>query len=215
MVFYRSAEDNGNKNYSGANGASVNGKVTDANGKPVSGAVVYLLNGAGQPLASTNTNSDGSYAINGVVPGSYFVQAGKIGFSTAFNGNVGNLGDTQPVVLGNGTTEINIALPAGAEPPKPDNLPKNLSLYPNYPNPFNPSTVIRFSLPEAGRIRVTVYDLTGREVLVLRDGAASAGLNSVPWNAMNATGQKVTSGVYFYRIESAKEARTGKMVYLR
>jgi protocatechuate 3,4-dioxygenase beta subunit len=215
VFFWRFAEDVSNKGSAGTNGTSVNGKVTDANGNPVAGAVVYLLNGAGQPMASANTNPDGSYAINGVTPGSYFVQAGKLGFATAFNGNAGSLGDTQPLVLGNGAMEINIALPAGVEPPKPDALPKSLSLYPNYPNPFNPSTVIRFGLPEPGRVRVVVYNLTGSEVRVLWDGPATAGIHSVTWNARNASGLTVPSGVYFYRIQSAKEARTGKMVYIR
>ena len=215
MIFWRFAEDSNSKGSFGANGTSVNGKVTDADGNPVAGAVVYLLNGAGQPMISTNTNPDGSYAINGVAPGSYFVQASKLGFATSFNGNAGSLGDTQPLVVGSGLTEVNIALPTGVAPPKPDALPKSLSLYPNYPNPFNPATVIRFGLPESGRVRVAVYDLTGRGTRVLWDGPATAGLHSVAWNAKNASGLTVASGVYFYRIESAKEVRTGKMVYLR
>jgi protocatechuate 3,4-dioxygenase beta subunit len=215
MLYWRSAEDSGNKGSFGSNGTTINGKVTDAEGNPVSGAVVYLLNEAGQPMSSANTNPDGSYAINGAAPGSYYIQASKVGFITAFNGNAGSLGDAQPVVLGNGVTEINIALPTGVEPPRPDNLPKTLSLYPNYPNPFNPETRIRFGLPESGRVRVVVYDISGRMIRSLWDGPATTGFHSVSWDARDASGMQVPSGVYFFRVEGAREVRTGKMVYLR
>jgi protocatechuate 3,4-dioxygenase beta subunit len=215
MVFMRFAEDSGNKGAVGSNGTSINGRVTDAGGNPVAGAVVYLLNGAGLPMSSTNTNQDGSYALNGAPPGSYFIQASKLGFSTSFNGNAGSLGDAQAVVLGNGATEINISLATGVEPPRPDALPKTLSLYPNYPNPFNPATRIRFGMPESGRARVVVYDLSGRMIRSLWDGPAAAGFHSVEWDAKDASSRQVPSGVYFYRIEGANEVRTGKMVYLR
>ena len=214
MLYWRSAEDSRNKGFD-ANGTTINGKVTDADGNPVAGVVVYLLNEAGQPMSSANTNPDGSYAINGAAPGSYYIQASKVGFITAYNGNAGSLGDAQPLILGNGVTEINIALTTGVEPPRPDNLPKALSLYPNYPNPFNPETRIRFGVPESGRVRVAVYDLSGRLIRSLWDGPATAGFHSVTWDARDASGMQVPSGVYFYRVEGAREARTGKMVYLR
>jgi hypothetical protein len=65
-----------------------------------------------------------------------------------------------------------------------------------YPNPFNPSTSIAFSLKDDSRVRLTVFDVLGREVARLLDGVRSAGQHSVVWNA-----QSVTSGVYFARLE--------------
>jgi protocatechuate 3,4-dioxygenase beta subunit len=215
MLFYCFAED-GMKN-AGAAGASINGKVTDANGKPLSDAVVYLLNGAGQPMASSNTNPDGSYAIHGVTSGNYYVQASKLGFATVFNGNAGKICDTKPVFVGNGTLEIDLALPEGGSGvrPNPNRLPKSATLYPNYPNPFNPTTTIRFSLPDAGRVRIVVFDLFGREIRTLWNGPAAAGMSQVTWDAKDASGERVASGMYFYRLESHKEVRTGKMLYLK
>jgi hypothetical protein len=67
-----------------------------------------------------------------------------------------------------------------------------------FPNPFNPSTSIAFSLKSDSRVRLTVYDVLGREVVKLSDGVRSAGQHSVVWNA-----QSVTSGVYFARLEVA------------
>lgn len=67
-----------------------------------------------------------------------------------------------------------------------------------YPNPFNPSTTLKVALPEAGNVRVTVYDVIGRQVAVVYDGAASAGENTFPVNGGNWS-----SGVYFVRVESS------------
>ena len=67
-----------------------------------------------------------------------------------------------------------------------------------YPNPFNPSTSITFSLKSDSHVRLTIFDVLGREVAKLSDGVRSAGQQSVVWNA-----QSVTSGVYFARLEVA------------
>ncbi|MBM2841390.1 MAG: Por secretion system C-terminal sorting protein [Bacteroidetes bacterium] len=81
-------------------------------------------------------------------------------------------------------------------------LPEVYSLSQNYPNPFNPTTVIRFALPQASEVTLNVYDLLGRRVTTLVDGEQSAGYHSVEWNGTNSSGNKISSGVYFYRIEA-------------
>lgn len=81
-------------------------------------------------------------------------------------------------------------------------LPARYSLAQNYPNPFNPSTTISFELPATSRVTLTVFDMLGREVARLVDGEFPAGKQSVRWNGENATGTKVASGVYFYRLHA-------------
>lgn len=66
----------------------------------------------------------------------------------------------------------------------------------NFPNPFNPATVIRFTMPSGGFVTLTVHDVLGRQVAMLRKGPASAGDHSVVWNAGD-----LPSGVYYYRLE--------------
>ena len=91
--------------------------------------------------------------------------------------------------------------------------PKDYLLATNYPNPFNPSTVISFNLPEAEKVKVTVYNILGREVAILADRTFPSGENEVTFDSSehNAVG----SSVYFYRIETAHDVAVGKMVLLK
>jgi len=84
------------------------------------------------------------------------------------------------------------------------------------PNPFNPSTTISFALPEDGRARVQVFDLSGRLVRTLADRAFDAGTHALTWDGKDDRGAPAASGVYFLRMESAGNARdTAKVVLLR
>jgi hypothetical protein len=83
----------------------------------------------------------------------------------------------------------------------------------NSPNPFNPSTTIRFSLAAAGKARLIVYDVRGRRVATLLDRALPAGEARVAWNGRNDAGVSVGSGVYFYQLSTASGPdETRKMV---
>jgi hypothetical protein len=84
-----------------------------------------------------------------------------------------------------------------------------------YPNPFNNTTTIRFNLPEDARIKLTVHDVMGREVTTLVSGTQYAGTHSVIWNGMNRSGVPVSSGTYYYRIESDKFTQVKKMTLIK
>jgi len=80
----------------------------------------------------------------------------------------------------------------------------------NYPNPFNPVTTINYSVPIAGDVQLTVYDLTGREVANLVDRYQTAGSYAVAWD-----GKSSASGIYFYRVSVGKLNFTGRMVLMK
>ncbi|MDP6418761.1 MAG: T9SS type A sorting domain-containing protein [Candidatus Krumholzibacteria bacterium] len=84
----------------------------------------------------------------------------------------------------------------------------------SYPNPFNPKTTIRFQMEEAGQARVAIYDIRGRELRVLLNEVCEAGENRVDWDGRNRSGEGQAAGLYFYRITSGGEQRSGKMVLL-
>ncbi|MCH8299012.1 MAG: T9SS type A sorting domain-containing protein [Candidatus Marinimicrobia bacterium] len=84
------------------------------------------------------------------------------------------------------------------------------SLYDNYPNPFNPSTTIRYDLPERGNIKLSIYNLMGEIVAILIDEMQAAGFHKVEWNAINHP-----SGIYFYRLQAGDFVQTRKMVLLK
>ncbi len=87
-----------------------------------------------------------------------------------------------------------------------------LALAPNYPNPFNPQTTIAFSLPQAGHARLSIYDVTGRLVRTLLDGALAAGPQTAVWDGTDAAGRGAASGTYLYRLETSDRVISRAMV---
>jgi hypothetical protein len=94
-------------------------------------------------------------------------------------------------------------------------LPTNYVLEQNYPNPFNPETRINYSIPEPGYVRLSIYDINGVLVTTLQDGNQSAGRYEAVWDGKNSSGNKVGSGVYFYRIQANSFAQARKMILLK
>tara|TARA_B100000745_G_scaffold100261_1_gene63954 strand:+ start:101 stop:1810 length:1710 start_codon:yes stop_codon:yes gene_type:complete len=94
-------------------------------------------------------------------------------------------------------------------------LPHILVLYPNYPNPFNPVTTLRYDLPEQTHVNITVYDMLGRQVKTLINHTQDAGYRSVIWNAINDYGKPVSAGIYLYQIQAGEYISTKKMVLLK
>ena len=86
----------------------------------------------------------------------------------------------------------------------------------NYPNPFNPATTIAYAIDTPGRVRIGIYDVSGRLVRVLVDKPyAAAGRYAEPWDGLNQAGSPAASGVYVVRLESAGQVRTKKIVLVK
>ncbi|MCI0695380.1 Ig-like domain-containing protein [candidate division KSB1 bacterium] len=103
--------------------------------------------------------------------------------------------------------------------------PKEFVLHQNYPNPFwrgatprsagNPSTEIRYHLPQAAHVKLAIYNVQGREIKTLVDEFQSAGEKSVVWNGADAHKQEMTSGIYFYRLSTGAFQEIKKMILMR
>jgi len=93
--------------------------------------------------------------------------------------------------------------------------PLQLRLGQNHPNPFNPSTVLSYALPEAGRMELVVYDVRGRRVAVLVNGLMPAGEHRVEWGGLDDSGRPVASGVYLARLAVGAKIKTRKIVLAR
>ncbi len=91
----------------------------------------------------------------------------------------------------------------------------NFILYKNYPNPFNPTTTIRFQLPVAAGVRLAIYDIRGQLVRTLVHDVQSAGLHTVSWDGRDDRGKDVASGIYLYRLQAGTLAQTRSMILLR
>ncbi len=94
-------------------------------------------------------------------------------------------------------------------------LPDKFALMQNYPNPFNPSTKISFSLPEAGQARLEIFDIMGRKVVTLLDSPLPAGTHTIDWNGKSGSGDAVSSGVYFARLNVGDRRAVIRMSLLK
>jgi hypothetical protein len=94
--------------------------------------------------------------------------------------------------------------------PVSNTIPQEYKLTQNYPNPFNPTTNINFSIPKEGNVKLSVFDVTGKEAVLLVNEALGAGEYKVDFNASG-----LTSGVYFYRLETAGFTDVKKMILVK
>jgi len=113
-------------------------------------------------------------------------------------------------------TDSMLAMSQVMSPTQPEApLPKSFKLYPVYPNPFNSTTRIHFDVPTSSKVKIIVYDALGRRVATLADKNFQAGSYHIEWNGNNASGMKVSSGVYFVSMRSPSFVATKKAVLLK
>ena len=209
---------------------NIGGRIT-LDGNPLENAIVYAiykidpyLNSeevsslkasdlCGFIAASAVSESDGEYLLEKLLPGTYYLVV------TSPYGTVNG-----PEVELKFKTICGVDLNIGRSDVKDENstLPKNVSLSQNYPNPFNPSTTIPFRV-ESGQGSVarpvhtslTIYNLTGQKVRVLLDEEMTPGDYQAIWDGKDDSGQKVSSGIYFYRFKAGDNSESRKMIMLK
>jgi len=93
--------------------------------------------------------------------------------------------------------------------------PDHFTLFQNSPNPFNQETLIKYTLPEDGPVRLSIYNLLGERVRTLVDEMHLPGEHEVRWDGRNEQGKEVASGIYFYKIETATLTDRKKMIVIR
>ena len=98
---------------------------------------------------------------------------------------------------------------------KLNTLPMEFALLPNFPNPFNPVTTIRYELPDQKLVNISVYDMRGNLIKNLLKSIQSPGLKTVQWDATDNRGNMVSAGVYFYKIKAGSFIQTKKMILLK
>jgi hypothetical protein len=169
--------------------------------------------------------SDIASIPGGIVTSDFYWYDGTYGVvDTIFPGRaywvmVGQQGQLVLSALGRAAVHNLIRIETTAElpPPLPDlevaqggGLPTAFALYDNFPNPFNPSTTIRYELPKASHVSLSIYDMLGREVATLLNEEKSAGTYTVQWDASG-----VSSGVYLYRLNAGGFVHTKRMIVVK
>ncbi len=168
-------------------------------------------------LVNTSTMAQGAVSLTApagvLAPGSYrgtdLIDPNDVRtFTVDAGGHIANLGLDSQVVKAFVLTPL--ATPVVPTPPR-----TGLLLEQNRPNPFNPSTSVRFVLAEPGRVRIAVYDVRGRELAVLLDEDRPAGAGDVSWQGRDKGGREVGAGVYFVRGQAGQATRLVKATLVK
>ena len=115
--------------------------------------------------------------------------------------------DIRPVLPGEQITSVEVQEAA--------QVPSEYTLGNNFPNPFNASTQIHFSLPQTSHTTLTVYDMLGRKIRTLESGVLPAGHHRITWDGLDRHGRSVASGVYMVRLEADGFSEAKRMTLLR
>ena len=94
-------------------------------------------------------------------------------------------------------------------------IPDDFIVRQNYPNPFNPTTQISYALPKAAKVDIVVYNIYGQEVRTLLSEFQGSGYHAVVWDGTGNSGERASSGVYYYRVTAGKHHVTKKMTLLQ
>jgi hypothetical protein len=96
-----------------------------------------------------------------------------------------------------------------------ETIPNQFVLHSNYPNPFNPTTKIRYSISSASEVSLSIYNIRGELVNKLTSGLHQPGTHSINWNGQNSLGEKVSTGVYIYSLSTPNGVLNKRLVLLK
>ncbi|MFC1549942.1 T9SS type A sorting domain-containing protein [Candidatus Neomarinimicrobiota bacterium] len=163
---------------------------------------------------TSNINVDGNSIVE-IFEGSkvcvdeIIVQGGS-SFSAYDYGQV-NESDCETILTPTGTGTVTLPVELdGAE-----SIPVEFSIKPAYPNPFNPSTTIHYSIPEESEVTIMIYDLMGRQVTTLFHNRQKAGWYEITWNGLIQNGSIAPAGMYIYQIIAGEEIKTSKISLIK
>ncbi len=190
------------------------GKLSSAVG--IEGSMVYAVdNSSGLVAGYGVTNTDGSFTIAELAPGSYSVSVDKVEYTATTPATATPTYDAATGAAVASTVSLTIDALVTDISQDHSAVPESYLLEQNYPNPFNPTTQILFSLPKTEKISLIVYNLLGQKVAALVDGLLGQGTHAVTWNGRDSHGFQVPSGVYFYTLKTASFVASKKMVMLK
>jgi hypothetical protein len=182
------------------------GSIQSNNSTALAGALVTVQTSDGETVGSAFSDSNGIYTVSGLSQGSYEINVSLIQYTSQqqfidYDPSFGSTTITNFSMSGTVVT--------GANDPV-NTIPTQFMLGNDYPNPFNPSTIITFSIPVNSQVHLEVYNILGKKVADLINRQMNAGNYSIPFNA-----EKLSSGVYLYRLETNNFTATKKMIFAK
>ena len=202
---------------------TISGTVTSTSGDNINGAYIYAFDADNNVVASEMTGSDGQYALGGLSNGSYKMMATRVPYESEYFDNANNLDSATPLTVGDeGTWDVKdvdfelAPVEATSVEQRIDTpVPDHFALSQNHPNPFNPTTTIHYSLPEAVHVTLQIINMRGEVVRTLVNKVQSAQVHSVAWNGKDSRGQTLPSGLYLYRLQAGEFSQTRQMMLLK
>ncbi|NIT53389.1 MAG: T9SS type A sorting domain-containing protein [candidate division Zixibacteria bacterium] len=183
---------------------SVTGGDVDADGD-LDLAVANLRAGTSSILSNNGNGSFTPHSVSTVEDFPRSIAAGDFDDNGSLDLAVANFGSNTISILLNGSiVQIADDMPA---------LPRRFALHQNVPNPFNPTTAIKYDLPKPARVKLEVFNILGQRVITLVNHLQSADYYTVQWNGINTSGVKVGSGMYIYRLTA--EATDGSDTFTK
>ena len=186
--------------------AVISGTVKTNSGLNIIGAVVYVIDENNNIVNYAVSDQNGSYRVEGLLPGNYSVLSDKMYYINQSNHSVvidynTNMFKTLAFIMSfDNLTGVGNDL----------ETPSSFSLHQNYPNPFNPSTNISFSVSELRNVSLKIYDILGKEVSTLVNENLAPGSYSVTFNASS-----LPSGMYFYKLQAGDFTSVKKMTLIK
>lgn len=116
--------------------------------------------------------------------------------------------------FGRGLWESQLDSTVGIDPIS-SNIPDRFQLFQNYPNPFNPHTSIRYDIANKDHVKLTIYDMAGKQIRTLVNEVQTGGERLIVWNGKDDNGQQVSSGIYIYELTAGSQKQSRKMVLIK
>jgi hypothetical protein len=185
------------------------GRVSIATGSFAQSAVVYAVSsGTGTIAGFDITESDGTFSVENLAPGTYRLVVDKEGFTSTGLASI-DVGPSNAYQVSNANLYITPTSPTGIGR-EPGTIPQRHELAQNYPNPFNPTTSFEIRVANPELVTLRVFDLIGREVATLVNQYLPAGTYRMQWDA-----SALASGVYLYRMQAGSYSETRRLVLLK
>lgn len=178
---------------------------------PSGGQALLRCSRAGTFLTAGAHHLADLYLTAGLVPGTGLVDSTTIDTATCHLVRT----DGQPVVPTLLPGHITVSDPTPVEDPSEAGLPTGFALHPNYPNPFNASTVIAYDIGARSEVTLEIFNILGQRIARLVDGDRPAGQYSAFWNGVDDADRPAPTGVYFYRLQAGPLCEIRKMVLLK
>ena len=189
-------------------GNMVMGQVGNENGATMENTHITIKNQNGMTVSEGSVNASQMYMLSGLDQGQFYI----------ISATHDSYGTVEEVFTSNSMMSIKnfefSASPLSTEHDI-DQVPTRYNLEQNFPNPFNPVTTLRYSVPEQELVNISVFDMRGNLVKNLVNSFQSPGEKTVRWNATDSRNNTVSAGVYLYKIQAGIFSQTKKMILLK